>query len=107
MTDQMTDQLFEVPFADPATVDPVARFFKEYAPVLRARLITESRRSYTLHCVLCGRSEAELHHWAQKAIFGPWLAERLAREPLCPEHHRLGHDTEDDYYRRRYARRAG
>ena len=46
-----------------------------------------------IHCVKCGKSGAELHHWAPKAIFGKDEAEQWPTDYLCLECHTFWHDT--------------
>jgi hypothetical protein len=41
-------------------------------------------------CAVCGKREAELHHWAPKALFGKDSGD-WPKDYLCKEHHNLWH----------------
>jgi hypothetical protein len=49
--------------------------------------------SVIIACVKCGSHNAELHHWAPKAIFGKDQAEQWPTDYLCLACHQLWHDT--------------
>lgn len=42
-------------------------------------------------CVVCGSRNAELHHWAPRAIFGNDECEQWPKDYLCKEHHDQWH----------------
>lgn len=46
---------------------------------------------YTVHCVRCGNTGAEWHHWAPKEIFGHDESDLWPGDYLCPKHHAEWH----------------
>lgn len=45
----------------------------------------------SVRCVRCGAREAELHHWAPRAIFGDKDCEKWPKDYLCRDCHKFWH----------------